>query len=265
MQKLIGCILAPLYTAFFLTIVLIFHPIQVLALRLGGYGVHKKSVDLINLLLLLNLRLAGARITVKHQGSLPADKPLIVVSNHQSLYDIPLLGWVLRAHHLKYVSKKELGRGIPSVSYNLRHGGSVLINRKNPRQALSALSRFGAYIERNCYAACIFPEGTRGRNGIMKPFKTAGVVTLLQKAPSTLIVPVAIDGSWELARYGFVPIPFGVRVTCTILEPIPQEGRPAPQLIHLAEERVRAALKQPAKTADQLEGESAAKGDSLAT
>ena len=40
--------------------------------------------------------------------------------------------------HPKFISKKELGRGFPSVSYNLRVGGSALIERKNPRQALAA-------------------------------------------------------------------------------------------------------------------------------
>ena len=75
------------------------------------------------------------------KATLPEDKPLIFVANHQGLYDIIGIGWLLRKYHPKYVSKLELGKGIPSVSYNLNHGGSVLIDRKDPKQALPALKK----------------------------------------------------------------------------------------------------------------------------
>ena len=63
-------------------------------------------------------------------------QPYIIVCNHQSLYDIPPLIWYLRQIHPKFISKKELGRGIPSVSFNLRHGGSLLIDRAKAKDAL---------------------------------------------------------------------------------------------------------------------------------
>ena len=69
--------------------------------------------------------------------------PLIIVSNHQSMNDIPPIIWYMRKYHPKFVSKIELGKGIPSVSYNLRHGGSALIDRKDSKQALVAIARFG--------------------------------------------------------------------------------------------------------------------------
>jgi 1-acyl-sn-glycerol-3-phosphate acyltransferase len=47
----------------------------------------------------------------------------------------------LRDFHCKFVSKKELGKGIPSVSYNLRHGGSALIDRKDPKQAIPEIKK----------------------------------------------------------------------------------------------------------------------------
>ena len=79
---------------------------------------------------------------------MPESGPLIIVTNHQSMYDIPPLIWYLRKYHPKFVSKKELGKGIPSVSFNLRHGGSALIDRKDRRQARAELERLGAYIEK---------------------------------------------------------------------------------------------------------------------
>jgi len=241
-STLIGWTLAPLNLLIFAIILLAFHPIQIFALKVFGYRVHKLSVDVIDWLLLLSLKLCGASIQIVCECSMPAGRPLIVISNHQSLYDIPLLGWVFRQHHLKYVAKKELGKGIPSVSYNLRHGGSVLIDRENPRQSVMALARFGRYIEEHKYAACIFPEGTRARDGVLKPFKSAGFATLLQNAPSALIVPVTIQDSWRLIRYGFVPVPFGVKLKCQVFAPMEQEGKDPKLLLQEAELRIRSAL-----------------------
>ena len=52
-----------------------------------------------------------------------------------------------RKNFPNFVSKIELGKGIPSVSYNLRHGDNVLIERKDPRQAINTLMKFGEKIE----------------------------------------------------------------------------------------------------------------------
>ena len=54
------------------------------------------------------------------------------------MYDISPIMWYLRKHHVKFVAKKELGKGIPSVSYNLRHGGSILIDRKKPTSSFTS-------------------------------------------------------------------------------------------------------------------------------
>jgi 1-acyl-sn-glycerol-3-phosphate acyltransferase len=77
------------------------------------------------------------------------------------MYDIIGIIWYLRRFHTKFVSKKELGKGIPSVSFNLRHGGSVLIDRKDPKQAIPAIKGLSEYIEKHKRSAVIFPEGTR--------------------------------------------------------------------------------------------------------
>ena len=47
----------------------------------------------------------------------------------------------MRKWHPKFISKKELGKGIPSVSYNLKYGGSALIDRKDPKQALPEIKK----------------------------------------------------------------------------------------------------------------------------
>jgi 1-acyl-sn-glycerol-3-phosphate acyltransferase len=126
----------------------------------------------------------------------------------------------MRKHHPKFISKIELGKGIPSVSYNLRHGGAALIDRKNPRQSLPALMKFGEYIEKNKYAAVIFPEGTRSKDGAPKSFQTKGLEILFKKIPSALVVPVSINNSWKMLRYGKFPMGLGNHLTFTIHKPI---------------------------------------------
>jgi 1-acyl-sn-glycerol-3-phosphate acyltransferase len=136
------------------------------------------------------------------------------------MYDISPIMWYMRRHHVKFVSKKELGQGIPSVSYNLRHGGSILIDRKNPRQAIPEMIKFGEYIEKNNYAAVIFPEGTRSKDGKPKPFKTKGLEILIKKVPSALVVPLTVNNSWKMMRYGKFPMGIGNHIKFTVHKPL---------------------------------------------
>jgi 1-acyl-sn-glycerol-3-phosphate acyltransferase len=241
MRKAVSWLFTPLHWAAFFAVLLVFHVAQVIA-RPFGYNAHKRVVDFLNLGVLASLGVVGTRITVDRAHEPPPDVPLIIVSNHQSMFDIPLLGWTFRDRHPKYVAKIELARGFPSISYNLRHGGSVLIDRSDPKGSLREIQKFGKTVEANRYAACIFPEGTRAKDGVMKEFNVAGVMALARTAPSAVIVPVAIDGSWELMRYGMRPVPFGVRVKCTVLAPIAQGEFPIKELSGVIEGRIRAVV-----------------------
>lgn len=220
MRKLLAYPLTVLYFIVFGLTLVVFHPIQWFCLHVFGYQAHKMSVDALQFSLMRCLNILGTRFTWQNPHDIPTDQPLLVVSNHQSMYDISPMMWYLRKHHVKFVAKKELGKGIPSVSYNLRHGGSVLINRKNPRQALPAMMAFGEYIEANNYAAVIFPEGTRSKDGNPIPFKTKGLEILIKKTPSALIVPVTVNNSWKMLRYGKFPLGIGNHIKFTVHKPI---------------------------------------------
>lgn len=136
------------------------------------------------------------------------------------MYDIPPVFWYMRKYHPKYVSKKELGKGIPSVSFNLKHGGSVLIDRKDAEQAVAAISNFGNYIEETKRMAVIFPEGTRSRTGKPKPFQSKGLLVLFKKVPSAVVVPMTINNSWKMQRYGAFPLGLGNRLKFQIHQPL---------------------------------------------
>lgn len=244
MKKVLSYLWSPVYLLFFGLVLLVFHPVQMVCRRIGGYPLRKKSVDIMNFLLVYGLYILGSRIRFKGFDQLPQDRPLIIVSNHQSTFDIPPIVIGFRKHHPKFVSKIELGKGIPSISYNLRYGGSALIDRKNPRQAIVEIMKLGKHIEKENYSASIFPEGTRSKNGEVKHFQHAGIASLLKYAPSSWIVPLVIDGNSELIQNGYYPLALGVPLTYTALPAIDPTGRDPKELTEEIELKIKAALGQ---------------------
>ncbi len=220
MLNILSYPLTVLYALAFLLCILIFHPIQAFCFRVFGYSTLKKSVDALQFCLMRCLNILGTRFTFDNPHEISTDQPLIIVANHQSMYDISPIIWYMRKHHPKFISKIELAKGIPSVSYNIRHGGSVAIDRKNPRQSLPAIMKFAESIEKTNRAAVIFPEGTRSKTGEPKPFQTKGLEILLKKIPSALVVPITINNSWKTVRYGKFPMGLGTHITFTVHKPL---------------------------------------------
>lgn len=219
-MKLLAYPLSALFLIFYVLTLLIFHPLQWLTFNGFGYEAHKRCVALMNLCLLRCTHILGTSYSFKNEQNLPPNTPLIFVPNHQSLHDISPIIWFLRKHHPKFVSKKELGKGYPSVSYNLRHGGSVLIDRKDSKQAIVEIGKLGKYIEKHNRSAVIFPEGTRSRDGHPRDFKMNGLRILIKRAPSALLVPISINNSWKMLRYGKFPYGIGNRITFEVHQPI---------------------------------------------
>ncbi len=235
--------LSVIFYLFFVLTLLIFHPLQWLGVHLGGTKAHRGVINLMNLCLLRCLHALGVTFSFKNDHKLPKDRSLIIVSNHQSMFDIPLISWYLRRHKPKFISKIELGKGMPSVSYNLRHGGHVLIDRKNPKQSVPALSKFGRFIAKNKYSAVIFPEGTRSRDGNPKEFAPTGLKILFKNAPEALVVPVTINNSWKLVKYGNFPMGIGLHLTLEVQEPIEIKEFETQELLEKIRKRVISTIK----------------------
>lgn len=221
----------------------IFHPIQWICFNVFGYQAHKKSVDYLNFFLVKCTNILGTTYRFENLNSIPKNVPLIVVANHQSMYDIIAIIWYMRRYHCKFVSKKELGSGIPSVSYNLRHGGSVLIDRKDPKQAIPTIKGLSEYIEKNTRSAVIFPEGTRSKTGKPKEFAQSGLKILCKYAPSAYVVPISINNSWKMVRFGAFPMGLGNRLTFTIHEPMAVKDYAFEELIKKTEAAVVSKIK----------------------
>ncbi|NUY80187.1 1-acyl-sn-glycerol-3-phosphate acyltransferase [Flavobacterium sp. MAH-1] len=242
MEKIISYPISFVYYFFFGLCLLVFHPVQWACLKIG-YQAHKKSVDVLNLLLTWCTYILGTRYTFEGREKIPANVPLIIVSNHQSLYDIISIVWFLRKVHPKFVSKQELGKGIPSVSFNLRHGGSVLIDRKDPRQALPVIKGLGDYIEQHNRSAVIFPEGTRSKNGKPKEFAQTGLKILCKAAPSAYVVPLTINNSWKMAKFGYFPLGLGNHLKFTVHEPMAVSGHSFEEIMEYTEKAVTGSIK----------------------
>lgn len=220
MRKILVYPIAIIHAAIMVLLLTLFHPIQVIAYKLFGYTAHKKSVDLLNFFMVYNLYTLFCRPSFHGLKDLPKNTPLIIVGNHQSMYDISPVVWGFRKHHAKFISKKELGKNMPSISYNLHKGGSVLIDRRNGSQSIKEILKLGKNMEKHNWSACIFPEGTRSTTGELKKFQPAGFKTLLKASPSALVVPFVTDGNYKLHPWGLFPINIGIHLKYTALPPI---------------------------------------------
>ncbi len=240
MKKLLGYVLTPIFLIVWLLLLYLFLGFQFIAFKLFGGPAQQRVVAVLCGLLVLSLWLLATRTRVQFAEDLPTDRPIIFVANHQNKLDISGINWFLRRHTPRFVSKIELARGIPSISYNLRHSGAALIDRNDPRQALKEIGRLGKLIEQTRSSAVIFPEGTRSLTGEMAPFQTAGVKILLKNAPSALVVPIYIHDTWALNRYGSFPMSVGEKLSWSVLPAIDAAGKTADQVAALAEGSIRA-------------------------
>jgi len=232
LKKIVSYPLSIIFYILFGLNLLLFDGIQRICLRVFGYQAHKNSVDIFNAFIVKSLLILGIPVFFNNKYPLPKNKPVLIVSNHQSLFDIPPIIWYLRKLHPKFISKKELGSGIPSVSYNLKYGGSILIDRKKAKESLEKMIEFSNYLNKNNRAGVIFPEGTRSRTGIPKAFHTKGLTTLLTHLDSEAVVlPITINNSWHLQKNGGFPMPLGNPLKFTVHKPIPIKTHPTDVLI----------------------------------
>lgn len=139
------------------------------------------------------IRVVGSTVQVNGLENVPKDKPVLVVSNHQSDMDIPvLLGYLNKP--IGFVSKAEIKK-FPLVSTWMEMMNCVFMDRKNRRQSLQAI-KDGIELLKQGHSIVIFPEGTRSKGEGMVEFK-AGSFHLAVKA-GVAILPVTLDGTYKM-------------------------------------------------------------------
>ena len=244
LKRTVGWITTTFFLIAFGLLLAVFDPLQRIALRFGPRP-QEIVVGLLQSCLKEALRLCGTVFALERDPAFRPRTAYVLVANHQSMLDIPILASFAFSNFPKYVAKKELARGIPSISFNLRHGGNAVIDRTNREQAVSAIEALGRRAQARGVSVVIYPEGTRARDGEMGPFKPAGTLALLAAAPALPVVPVTMDGSWVLVRHGLLPVPFGTRVRVRIGAPIARaDGEDREALLALAEGEIRETLRR---------------------
>ncbi len=223
-------------------VLLVFDPLQRVA-RLFGPRPQEIVAGWLQIALVGTFRLAGTRLEVERSPLVKPHTSYVFIANHQSMFDVPILGALLFSNFPKYVSKRELARWIPSISYNLRRGGNAIIDRGDREQAMQAIRELGTAIQKRNISAVIYPEGTRSRRGELRRFRRAGTLALLEAAPEAPVVPVTIDESWRLLCFNLFPVPFGTRIRVRIGEPIARHSDEDPAaLLHDVHQQIEKTL-----------------------
>jgi 1-acyl-sn-glycerol-3-phosphate acyltransferase len=160
--------------------------------------------------------LTGARLEVRGLEHVDPKQRYLIVANHQGFSDVIVLSTVLRELQPRYVAKRELARGWPSVSYVLAASGSAIIDRRQPEAAIIEIERLGQQAKREGWSVAIFPEGTRATDGIARSWKVRGTKALLDATGPCPVLPISLVGGSQLFAHNGLPFKAGVEMRCHI-------------------------------------------------
>jgi 1-acyl-sn-glycerol-3-phosphate acyltransferase len=149
----------------------------------------------------LILKTSGVRVRVEGLENVPRETA-IYCANHQSTMDIPVL-FVYLPVHFRVLAKRSLFK-IPFLGWHLRRAGDIPVDRGQARRAFRSFDQAAERI-RSGVPVVLFPEGTRSRDGALKPFKGGSFYLAIQaRLP---VVPITLNGT----RYVHTPDTLHVR------------------------------------------------------
>ena len=158
----------------------------------------------------------GVRTSARGVELVDRSAPYVFVSNHQSIYDIPVL-FVALPVQLRIIAKASLGR-FPVLGWHLRWTGHLLVDRA--RTGVSTLKQVGRMMRRG-HSLIVFPEGTRSRDGRVGRFRRG--LFLLAIEAGLPVVPVAVAGTRHVMRKGRLTTCPG-DVALVVHPPLPTDG-----------------------------------------
>ena len=129
-------------------------------------------------------------LTVEGRENIPLEGPVVFACNHQSFLDIPVLASVV-PRHISFVARATLAKS-KVIAFVMEHCGAVLIKRGEADH--SALRGMVAHLQAGD-SLCVFPEGTRSRDGSLGEFRRGAL--LAARRGKAQVIPVGITGSFE--------------------------------------------------------------------
>jgi 1-acyl-sn-glycerol-3-phosphate acyltransferase len=166
------------------------------------------------------LAICGLRLSVKGQDLLEHSTNYVYVSNHASLFDIPVVTAAV-PDNIRIVYKKELEK-IPIFGWNLKWGPYIAIDRGRRADALRSVEEAARKI-REGDSVLLFAEGTRTEDGRLQPFKR-GAFNLAVRS-GVPVVPVTINGTFRIMAKGSVAIhPGPIEVIFNAPLPVHSQG-----------------------------------------
>jgi 1-acyl-sn-glycerol-3-phosphate acyltransferase len=165
----------------------------------------------------LILATTGVTVDVRGLDALTPGTTYIFVSNHQSIYDIPIVFWHL-PWQLRIIAKASLGK-FPFLGWHLSRTGHLLVDRRNP-DPMGVLKRWTGLVAQGL-SLIVFPEGTRSADGRVGRFKGGSFLLAIQAGLP--LVPISVAGSRHVMLKGrLMTCPGHVRLT--VHPPVPTAG-----------------------------------------
>jgi 1-acyl-sn-glycerol-3-phosphate acyltransferase len=188
----------------------------------------------------LILATTGVEVRVEGLDRVQRGRTYVFVSNHQSIYDIPVLFWSL-PFQLRIIAKDSLGR-FPVLGPHLKRTGHMLVDRRRPDRA--GIFGWASALTSKGLSLIIFPEGTRSRDGHLGKFKGGSLMLAMQAGLP--VVPLSVVGSRHVMRKGELTTRPG-QVRLVVHEPIEMAANPEPavQEVRALADRVKAIIQPP--------------------
>ncbi len=144
----------------------------------------------------LILKTTGVRVRVEGLEKITPGATYVFVSNHQSIYDTPVV-FASLPYQLRIIAKESLA-GFPVLGWHLRRGGHLFVDRKHPDRA-GILNRWRALVSEGL-SLIIYAEGTRSPDGHTARFKAGSFLLAIQAGLP--IVPLAVIGTRQVMPKG---------------------------------------------------------------
>lgn len=193
------------------------------------------------------------KITITGAVDIDDRRPYVIVCNHLSQADIPLISnlpW-----EMKWVAKKELF-DTPVIGWMMKLAGDISVDRKALNRRRKTLNAAGSYLSKHC-SVIFFPEGTRSRNGKLNSFTNGAFELAINE--QTPVLPLVIDGTQTCLPKRSWKFGTARHIKLKVLEPVPVDSYTSEDVVQLKQKVRNSILQQltewrnePAEKVDNL-------------